>query len=76
MRHTTRQPGWTFYPKGQPRITLTVVYMPGLDTLAGTGYLEVGTITAYVNWVNCRIFNAGDQPLKGTLRLADPELIS
>ncbi|QKZ13913.1 hypothetical protein [Spirosoma sp. KUDC1026] len=22
---------WTFYPKGQPSVTLTVVYVPGLD---------------------------------------------
>ena len=43
---------WTFYPKGQPSITLTVVYVPGLDAVPVAGYLAVDTNTAYVNWAN------------------------
>lgn len=58
---------WTFYPKNQPSITLTVVYVPRLDALAATGYLDVDTNTAYVNWVSFRIFDTGDQLLKKSL---------
>ena len=58
---------WTFYPKNQPSITLTVVYVPTLDAHGGSGYLEVDTNTAYVSWVNFRIFNSGDQALKKAL---------
>lgn len=58
---------WTFYPKGQPGITLTVLYVPGLDTLPLAGYLEVDTNTAYVNWANFRIFDTGDQATKKAL---------
>ena len=58
---------WTFYPKGQPSITLTVVYVPKLDTLPGTGYLDVDTNTAYVGWDHFRIFNTGDPTLKKAL---------
>lgn len=40
------------HPKG--------VYVLGLDTLAEAGEVQVGPITAYTKWVNCRTFNAGD----------------
>lgn len=58
---------WTFYPKGQPSITLTVFYLPKLDQLTDAGYLEIGTNTAYVNWGAFRIFDSGDQPSKKAL---------
>jgi hypothetical protein len=58
---------WTFYPKGQPSITLTVVYVPGLDTVPIAGYLAVDTNTAYVNWVNFQVFNSTDQVSKKAL---------
>ncbi|MFD2937170.1 hypothetical protein [Spirosoma flavum] len=58
---------WTFYPKGQPSITLTVVYLPQLDAISVTGYLEVDTNTAYVGWANFRIFNTSDQTTKKAL---------
>ena len=58
---------WTFYPKGQPSITLTVLYVPELDALPDTGYLEVGTNTAYVSWSSFRIFDRGDQSTKKAL---------
>ena len=58
---------WTFYPKGQPSITLTVVYVPRLDALPATGYLDVDTNTAYVNWSSFRVFNTGDPVSKRAL---------
>lgn len=58
---------WTFYPKGQPSITLTVVYVPGLDARTLAGYLEVDTNTAYVSWTNFRVFDTGDQSAKKAL---------
>jgi len=58
---------WTFYPKGQPSITLTVVYVPQLDALSAAGYLEVDTNTAYVSWSSFRIFNSSDQATKKSL---------
>lgn len=67
---------WTFYPKGQPSITLTVVYVPELDARSGTGYLDVDTNTAYVGWTNFRVFDTTDQALKralfGSLTRIDP----
>lgn len=44
-----------------------MVYVPTLDALAGSGYLEVDSNTAYVSWANFRIFNSGDQALKKAL---------
>lgn len=58
---------WTFYPKGQPSITLTVVYVPRLDALAATGYLDVDTNTAYVNWSSFGVFNTSDPASKRAL---------
>ena len=58
---------WTFYPKGEPSITLTVIYVPQLDTFSAAGYLEVDTNTAYVNWANFRVFDSTDQPAKKAL---------
>jgi len=58
---------WTFYPKGQPSITLTVVYVPQLDAFPQAGYLEVDTNTAYVGWTNFRTFDTGDQRTKKEL---------
>lgn len=58
---------WTFYPKGQPGITLTVVYVPKLDAALVAGYLDVETNTAYVNWANFQVFNSTDQVLKKAL---------
>ncbi|HLL97168.1 MAG TPA: hypothetical protein VK404_19500 [Spirosoma sp.] len=58
---------WTFYPKGLPSITLTVVYVPRLDAVSLAGYLEVETNTAYVNWAHFRIFDTGDQATKKAL---------
>jgi hypothetical protein len=60
---------WTFYPNGQPSVTLTVIYVPRLDGPDNqlTGYLEVDTNTAYVNWSGFRIFNSDDQPTKRAL---------
>jgi hypothetical protein len=58
---------WTFYPKGQASISLTVVYVPKLDALSVAGYLDVATNTAYVSWTNFRIFDTGEQSLKKSL---------
>lgn len=57
----------TFYPKGQPSVTLTVVHVPKLDALSVADYLEVDTNTAYVSWTNFRVLNIGDQLTKKTL---------
>lgn len=58
---------WTFYPKGEPSITLAVVYVPQLDAFSAAGYLEVDTNTAYVNWANFRTFDSTDQSAKKAL---------
>ena len=58
---------WTFYPKGEPSITLTVVYLPKLDAAPTAGYLDVDTNTAYVNWANFQLFNTTDQVIKKAL---------
>ncbi|GAB3773702.1 hypothetical protein GCM10028818_15600 [Spirosoma horti] len=58
---------WTFYPKGDPSITLTVVYVPPLDRFPAAGYLEVDTNTAYVSWTTFRVFDSTDQSAKKAL---------
>ena len=58
---------WTFYPRGQPSIALTVVYVPKLDNVPVTGYLDVDTNTAFVNWANFQVFNSTDQVSKKAL---------
>lgn len=58
---------WTFYPKGQPSVTLTVVYRPELDQTSQAGYLETETNTAFVSWDCFRIFDRGSQADKKAL---------
>jgi hypothetical protein len=58
---------WTFYPRGQPSISLTVVYIPKLDDVPVVGYLDVDTNTAFVNWANFQVFNSTDQVSKKAL---------
>ncbi|QIP15649.1 hypothetical protein G8759_24965 [Spirosoma aureum] len=58
---------WTFYPKSQPSVTLSVVYLPQLDAVKTPGYLEIESNTAYVSWDSFRIFNNGSQTEKRSL---------
>lgn len=58
---------WTFYPRHQPSITLTVEYIPKLDSFTTPGYLVVETNTAYVGWSSFRIFNHGSTAEKKSL---------
>lgn len=58
---------WTFYPKQQPAVTLTVIYLPKLDGQSSAGYLEINSNTAYVGWNSFRVFNHGDQAEKKAL---------
>ncbi|GAB3947487.1 hypothetical protein GCM10028805_19820 [Spirosoma harenae] len=54
---------WTFYPKGEPAsITLTVIYIPDLDTenLPGGGFLHPETNTAFVDWATYKRFDSTD----------------
>lgn len=58
---------WTFYPRGQPSISLTVVYIPKLDDVPVAGYLDVDTNTAFVSRANFQVFNSTDQITKKAL---------
>lgn len=58
---------WTFYPRYQSSITLTVEYIPKLDTLLVPGYLVVETNTAYVSWSSFHVFNHGTTAEKKSL---------
>lgn len=54
---------WTFYPRNQPSITLTVIYVPRLD--AGQFHLLYEpTNTAFVDWATFKIFNGSDLKAK------------
>lgn len=54
---------WTFYPRNQPSITLTVIYVPRLD--AGQFHLLYEpTNTAFVDWDTFKIFNGSDLKAK------------
>jgi len=73
---------WTFYPKYQDSITLTVVYVPELDNhyLPKGGFLYEPTNTAYVNYDSYRCFDKGDTKMKqdafGQLvRILEPKVV-
>ncbi|MEZ0538953.1 hypothetical protein [Fibrella arboris] len=53
---------WTFYPQPRVSVTLTVVYVPELDTrqLESGGFLDTETNYAYVDWVTFRRFDEAD----------------
>lgn len=50
---------WTFYPKGESAITLTIVYLPELDgkAIQGGGILHVAQNTAFVDWATFKRFD-------------------
>ncbi len=54
---------WTFYPRLQPSITLTVIYVPKLDA-AQAHFLYEPTNTAFVDWQTFKIFNGADAHAK------------
>lgn len=54
---------WTFFPKGEANsVTLTVVYVPELDSehLPTGGFLKRETNVAYVDWVTYKRFDSAD----------------
>lgn len=53
---------WSFYPKNQPSVTLTVIYVPELDPekLVSGGYLDTPNNVAYVDWATFRRFDSAD----------------
>jgi hypothetical protein len=58
---------WTFYPKNQPSVSLTVIYTPSLDRESEPGFLIVEANTAYVDWSSFRIFDSTDTQAKKNL---------
>ncbi|MEI7583679.1 hypothetical protein [Runella sp.] len=54
---------WTFYPRNQPSITLTVIYVPKLDARQFRLLYEP-TNTAFVDWDTFKIFNGNDLKAK------------
>lgn len=55
---------WTFYPKFENPITLSVTYLPRLDKTGEWGFLEVESNHAWVCWDCFRIFDKGDLKAK------------
>jgi 23S rRNA C2498 (ribose-2'-O)-methylase RlmM len=51
---------WTFYPKYEPRITLSVVYVPEIDKTEKWGFLHVESNQAWVCWECFKVFDRGD----------------
>jgi hypothetical protein len=69
---------WTFYPRHQPGITLTVIYVPKLDAGAFC-FLYEPTNTAFVDWDTFKIFNGTDLKAKQNAfqrltRILNPEV--
>lgn len=54
---------WTFYPRNQPSITLTVIYVPKLDATQSHLLYEPAN-TAFVDWQTFKIFNGSDLKAK------------
>jgi hypothetical protein len=51
---------WTFYPKYEPRITLSVAYVPEIDKTGKWGFLHVESNQAWVCWDCFKVFDQGD----------------
>ena len=51
---------WTFYPKYEQKITLSVNYIPSMDKPGAWGFLHVETNQAWVCWDCFKIFDRGD----------------
>jgi hypothetical protein len=51
---------WTFYPKYEPSITLSVVYVPQIDKTDEWGFLDVESNQAWVCWECFKVFDRGD----------------
>ena len=55
---------WTFYPKYEKAVTLTVTYLPQLDKSGDWGFLHVDSNQAWVSWDCFRSFDKGDVKTK------------
>jgi len=51
---------WTFYPKFEKAITLSVLYLPRIDKTGEWGFLHVESNQAWVSWDCFRCFDKGD----------------
>lgn len=51
---------WTFYPKFEKAITLSVAYLPRIDKTGEWGFLHVETNQAWVSWDCFKCFDRGD----------------
>lgn len=52
---------FSYYPRGQPAVQLTILYVPKLDEykLQFGGFLDTETNTAFVDWPTLKIFKDG-----------------
>jgi hypothetical protein len=55
---------WTFYPKYEPSITLSIVYLPDIDKTGKWGFLHVESNQAWVSWECFKVFDRGDVKAK------------
>jgi hypothetical protein len=55
---------WTFYPKYEKAITLSVTYLPRLDKTGQWGLLHVESNQAWVCWDCFRTFDKGELKAK------------
>lgn len=51
---------WTFYPKYEPSVTLSIKYLPVIDKSGNWGYLHAETNQAWVSWNYFKVFDRGD----------------
>ncbi len=51
---------WTFYPKYEQKITLSVTYLPSMDKPDTWGFLHVESNQAWVCWECFKVFNQGE----------------
>lgn len=55
---------WTFYPKFEAIITLSIQYLPKIDKTGEFGFLHVETNRAWVSWDCYKVFDKGDVKAK------------
>lgn len=53
---------FSYYPRGEPPVHLTIVYVPKLDEhkLKFGGFIDTETNTALVDWQTLKIFKDGE----------------
>lgn len=55
---------WTFYPRYEPKVTLSITYIPLMDNTSIYGFLHEESNSAWVSWDCFKVFHNGELKAK------------